>query len=107
MSAEKKHVFVCAQQRPPGHPRGSCQPKGGADILQAFWAEQQKRNLGETLAITYCGCLGPCDAGPNVLVFPGGTLYSGVSKDDVAEIIDSHLLGDTPVQRLIRSADSW
>jgi hypothetical protein len=34
MSRPKKHVFVCAQQRPPGHPRGSCAAKGCNPLRQ-------------------------------------------------------------------------
>lgn len=102
-----RHVFVCAQQRPPAHPRGACQQKGGSEVLQAFWKEQQQRNAFETLAITYSGCLGPCDAGTNVLVYPEGVLYSRVTPADVAEIFERHLLGGEPVERLRAPEVVW
>jgi len=102
-----KHVFVCSQSRPAGHPRGSCAHKGGSELLQAFWKELQNRNAYDRVAITYSGCIGPCDQGPNVLVYPDGVLYGGVSKDDVAEIFDSHLNGDVPVERLRVSSGMW
>lgn len=102
-----KHVFVCTQARPPAHPRGSCQARGGNDILQAFWREAQARNLWDRFAVTYAGCLGPCDGGPNVLVYPEGVMYSGVGKDDVAEIIDKHLLGGEVVERLKAPEGVW
>lgn len=101
MSTVKRHVFVCTQQRPPNHPRGSCAAKGSVEVLQTFWSELQKRNAYEQIAITYCGCLGPCDGGPNVLVFPEATLYQGVGKADVIEIFDTHLVGGKPVERLL------
>jgi (2Fe-2S) ferredoxin len=102
-----KHVFVCTQARPPGHPRGSCQAKGGNDILQTFWQQVQSRNLWDKFSVTYSGCLGPCDTGPNVLVYPEGVLYGGVTKDDVAEIIDKHLLGGEVVERLKVPESVW
>ncbi|MDP2869212.1 ferredoxin [Methyloversatilis sp.] len=102
-----KHVFVCSQQRPNGHPRGSCAQKGGAEVLQTFWAELQARNCFDRIAVTYSGCLGPCDQGTNVVVYPEGVLYSNVTKADVAEIFTQHLLGEAPVERLLAGEAVW
>lgn len=107
MPKPQRHVFVCSQQRPPGHPRGSCAAKGASPLLQAFWGELQKRQAYDKVAITYSGCLGPCDNGPNVLVYPEGVLYSGVSAADVVEIFDSHLEGGKSVERLLAEAGAW
>jgi len=107
MPRPSKHVFVCSQNRPPNHPRGACAHKSAPELLQAFWAEQQKRNAFDTISITNSGCLGPCSSGANVLVYPEGVLYGGVGKGDVAEIFDSHLIGGQPVERLLAPADVW
>jgi (2Fe-2S) ferredoxin len=107
MPRPQRHVFVCSQQRPPGHPRGSCAAKGASPLLQAFWAELQKRQAFEQVAITYSGCLGPCDGGPNVVVYPEGTLYQGVTAADIPELFDSHLLGGTEVERLKADSATW
>ena len=107
MPRPTRHVFVCNQQRPPNHPRGSCAAQGSSALLQAFWAELQKRNAYEQVAITYSGCLGPCDGGPNVLVYPEGVLYSNVTPADVDEIFTSHLEGGTVVERLVAPAAVW
>jgi len=102
-----RHVFICTQNRPPQHPRGSCAAKGSTPLLQAFWAELQKRNAFDKVAITYSGCLGPCEAGPNVLVYPEGVLYSGVTEADVTEIFTSHLEKGEPVTRLLADPAIW
>jgi (2Fe-2S) ferredoxin len=47
------------------------------------------------------GCLGICDFGPTVAIYPDGTFYVGVKKEDVKEIIQSHIVDKTPVQRLL------
>lgn len=107
MTRPAKHVFVCNQARPPGHPRGSCQAKGGNEVLQTFWQQVQAQNLWDQFSVTYSGCLGPCDLGPNVLVYPEGVLYGRVSKDDVSEIIEKHLLGGEVVERLKVSENVW
>lgn len=102
-----KHVFVCSQSRPAGHPRGSCAQKGCTEVLQTFWQELQKRNAYDRIAVTYSGCLGPCDQGTNVLVYPEGVLYGGVTKDDVVEIFDAHLIDGVPVERLQVAEKIW
>lgn len=107
MAKPEKHVFVCTQGRPPGHPRGSCSEKGCAAVGETFWGEMEKRNLFGKLAVTSSGCLGPCDLGPNLLVYPEGVMYTGVKKEDVNEIIEKHLLGGEPVERLLAPADIW
>lgn len=107
MPKPQRHVFICSQTRPPGHPRGSCSQNGCNEVLQAFWQELQRRNLFERIAITYSGCLGPCSQGPNVLVYPEGVMYNKVTKDDVAAIFDQHLLGDKPVARLQADPAVW
>ena len=107
MPRPTRHVFVCSQQRPPGHPRGSCAANGAAPLLQAFWGELQRRQAYEQVAVTYSGCLGPCDGGPNVLVYPEGVLYQGVKVEDVGELFDRHLLGGEVVDRLVAPPAVW
>lgn len=107
MPKPQKHVFVCAQDRPAGHPRGCCTQKGSADVLQAFFREVQKRNAYDSVAVTFSGCLGPCDGGANVAVYPEGVLYSKVTAEQVAKIFDEHLVGGTPVAELRAPASVW
>ncbi|MEJ1964556.1 MAG: (2Fe-2S) ferredoxin domain-containing protein [Gammaproteobacteria bacterium] len=107
MAKPQRHVFVCAQQRPAGHPRGCCTQRGGAEVLQAFWQELKSRNLYEQIAVTYSGCLGPCDGGANVLVYPDGVLYSNVTKEKVATIFQEHLIDGAPVESLRAPPAAW
>jgi (2Fe-2S) ferredoxin len=107
MPKPDKHVFVCAQMRAPGHPRGSCAERGCKEVLDEFFYQLQQRNCYDTIAVTQAGCLGPCGCGPNVLVYPEGVMYGNVSKDDVAAIYEEHLLGGTPLERLLAPADLW
>ena len=102
-----KHVFVCSQSRAAGHPRGCCAQQGSNDVLQTFWKELQQRNVYDRIAVTYSGCLGPCDGGVNVLIYPESVLYSHVTSDDVKEIFDTHLMGDQVVERLRTPTVAW
>ncbi len=107
MAKPVKHVFVCTQSRPPGHPRGSCGATGSVAVFQEFMQQFEKRGLWGRYALTSSGCIGTCGDGPSVLVYPEGVMYGAVSKDDVSAIIEQHLLGDQPVERLKVSAAVW
>jgi len=107
MAKPEKHVFVCTQARPPGHPRGSCSERGCQAVGEVLWGEMEKRALFGKIAVTTTGCLGPCNIGPNLLIYPEGVMYTGVSKEDIPEIIEQHLLGDKPVERLLAPEDVW
>lgn len=47
------------------------------------------------------GCFGLCAAGPVVVVYPDGTFYSHVKVEDVEEIVQSHLIENKEVTRLL------
>jgi len=50
------------------------------------------------------GCLDHCEHGSTVVVYPEGIWYGNVQVADVPEIVESHIVGDCPVERL-RLAD--
>ena len=58
-------------------------------------------------ALTSTGCLGTCEDGASVLIYPEGVMYGKVTLDDVNAIIEEHLLGGTPVKRLQVPAEVW
>lgn len=107
MPKPTKHVFVCTQQRPPGHPRSSCSQVGCATVYEEFLWQLQQRNLFGSVQVTATGCMGPCSEGPSVLVYPEGVMYAKVRKSDVARIFDAHLMGGEPVAELKVAPEFW
>ncbi len=107
MPRPEKHVFVCTQNRPAGHPRGSCTSSGCGQVMNEFMSQIQARNLFDKIALTNTGCLGPCGFGSSVLVYPDGVMYGKVKPADVATIIEQHLLGGEPVASLQVPAEVW
>ncbi len=107
MPRPERHVFVCIQNRPETHPKGCCSARGGGEVIQEFATQLDELGLRGRMALTSTGCMGPCELGPNVLVYPEGVMYSGVKKDDVGAIIEEHLLGGKPVERLLTPAELW
>jgi (2Fe-2S) ferredoxin len=63
--------------------------------------EIDDRELSSEVMVTNTGCLAICDKGPVVIVYPEGVWYGSVTPDDVEEIMDSHIEGGKPVERLM------
>ena len=93
------HLFVCTQQKPEGVP--SCPVNGSIAVLNALDREIQACGFGGDVQLTTCGCMGLCDEGPVMVVYPEGVWYRRVQTSDVHEIVSQHLLHGKPVDRLI------
>ena len=98
MELFRYHVFVCDQQKPEGVP--CCAARGSGQVLEALRREVNAHGLEDEVQVTACGSLGLCEHGPNLVVYPEGIWYSGVTPADVPEIVRSHFQEDTPVERL-------
>lgn len=93
-----KHVFICQNERET--PKACCFAKGSPDVLALMKEIIQEKNLAAKIRINKSGCLGQCAKGISIVVYPEGVWYGHVTKEDVREIIESHLIGDKPVERL-------
>ena len=100
MSYFDKHVFFCTNQRDNGERScGDC----AASEVHAY-AKGRIKELGLNgqgkVRMNKAGCLDRCDEGPVLVVYPEGVWYTFVDKEDVDEIIDSHLVRGEVVERL-------
>ena len=107
MARPEKHVLLCAQSRDADDPKGSCSARGSAPLIQAFSKEFSDRGLWGKIKFNTTSCLGACEHGPVVLVYPEGVMYGKVQLGDVARIIDEHLVGGKPVEALKVPKDVW
>ncbi len=97
----KTHVFVCTGP--------SCGKADSEQTLARFWEVLAERGLlygkrgsmDGTVIVTTCGSVGLCSIGPAVLIYPEGIWYYGVTPDDVDEIVESHIINQRPVERLL------
>jgi (2Fe-2S) ferredoxin len=96
----RHHLFICENQRPGDDRRGSCGACGGAAVRQAFKEELARRGLKGEVRANGAGCLDACSQGPAIVVYPEGVWYGHVRPEDVPEIVERHLVGGQPVERL-------
>jgi len=100
MAKFQRHVFICINDRGPGHPRGCCASKGAAEVAAALKSRLHEHGLKRVVRANKAGCLDQCARGVTLVVYPEAVWYGGVTVDDVDEIIERHLLGGEPVERL-------
>jgi len=97
-----KHLFFCTNQRPDGADRPSCAMCGSPELRA--WAKARIKALGLAGAggvrVNTAGCLDRCELGPTLVVYPDGVWYTYIDEHDLEEIIQTHVIGGTPVERL-------
>lgn len=98
MEPYRHHVFVCTQQKPEGVP--SCPSNGAQAVLDALGPAIMTAGIDDDVQVTTCGCMGLCEEGPVLIVYPEGVWYRKVKTEDVPEIVKSHLAGGKIVTRL-------
>ncbi|MEW6508526.1 MAG: (2Fe-2S) ferredoxin domain-containing protein [Bacteroidota bacterium] len=96
-----KHIFICQNKREESHPRGSCLAKGSNEVTEQFRKRLKELGLNSKIRANSSGCLDACEFGTTIVVYPGQIWYGGVTKEDVEEIIQSHVINNIPVDRLI------
>ena len=96
----KRHVFVCTNHREPGSFRPSCTMDGKGELHRLFKEKAEAAGLKGSIRINKSGCLGQCEHGPSVLVYPEQIWYGFVRSEDVDAIVQEHLVEGCPVKRL-------
>lgn len=95
----KHHVFFCTHQRDDG---SACCQDHDAQSLRNYAKKRVKELKLKKIRINNAGCLSRCKLGPVLVIYPEGTWYQYQSKQDIDEIIESHLQNNTIVTRLKR-----
>ncbi|MHB9014452.1 MAG: (2Fe-2S) ferredoxin domain-containing protein [Ignavibacteriaceae bacterium] len=101
MKRFEKHIFVCENKRHDGHPLGCCFDKGSPEVREKFKTRLKELGLNSDIRANVSGCLDACKFGITVVVYPEQTWYGGVTINDVEEIIQSHIINNIPVDRLL------
>ena len=98
------HILCCCNQRPEGHPRSCCADRGSRDFMETIAARITEAGV-ENVTVTEAGCMERCELGPTMVIYPDAVWYSYANEADIDEIIESHLKGGKPVDRLVLDPD--
>jgi (2Fe-2S) ferredoxin/nitrite reductase/ring-hydroxylating ferredoxin subunit len=94
MGQYDRHVFVCTSGE-------TCPTQGDTERFVKILrdgARQASRPV--EVRVNKAGCFSQCGHGPMMVVYPDDVWYAGVQESDLQEILESHILGGRPVERL-------
>jgi (2Fe-2S) ferredoxin len=90
----ERHVFVCISGK-------TCPDQGAVELHKALKAAAVARCGKVRVRVNKSGCLAQCGHGPIIAVYPENVWYAGVRLDDIHDIVEQHLVGGRPVERLL------
>ena len=96
-----RHIFFCLNERKGSEE--SCARHHAEDGFDRCKSQIKKAGLSGPgqVRVNKAGCLDRCAAGPVAVVYPEAVWYTYVDKDDIDEIVDSHLKNGKIVERLL------
>ncbi|MCD4817102.1 MAG: NADH-quinone oxidoreductase subunit NuoF [Candidatus Cloacimonetes bacterium] len=93
MPSKRTDILLCCGSE--------CVSAGSLKIKAKLLEELKKQDIAEEVNIIETGCMGPCDSGPVMMVYPEGIFYRNISIDDVSELVEEHLIKGRPLTRLM------
>jgi len=79
-----------------------CSSRGSKEILSDI--KERLEAAGSPVKCKEYLCFGACQDGPNMVLYPEGTWYMNVKREDVDDIV-AHIQGGEPVARLTEKVD--
>jgi len=93
MASYRLHVLVCAG--------AGCISSGSEAISGALKASVEKNGLKDEVLIIETGCMGACEMGPIVVVYPEGVFYKRLKPENMDEIVREHFIKGRPVEKYL------
>jgi len=80
----RSHVLVCVDPE--------CLHKGAHDVMDALQDELVAEGLIDEVQVLETSRIGGCDDGPEIMVYPEGVHYIGLTPDDIPYLVEEHFL---------------
>jgi NADH:ubiquinone oxidoreductase subunit F (NADH-binding)/(2Fe-2S) ferredoxin len=93
MKYYRSHVLVCVDP--------TCVKKGANEIKAALNDELLAQGLVDEVQVLETSRIGGCDDGPELMVYPEGVHYSNLTPDDMAYVVEEHLLKGRIAQKFV------
>ncbi|HCY53329.1 MAG TPA: NADH-quinone oxidoreductase subunit F, partial [Kandleria vitulina] len=89
----KRHIVLCGGT--------GCLSSHSEEIKKRFETVIKEKGLEDKVTVNLVGCFGFCSQGPFVKIYPEDTLYRMVKIEDVDEIVETDLIDNKIVERLL------
>lgn len=100
MVGYEKHVFVCQHTRDAQSDKKACGNAGSAEYRKKLKKAVAQAGLNKKIRINVSGCLGQCEHGPAMVIYPQTIWYGNVQPDDLDEILEKSILNNKVISRL-------
>jgi (2Fe-2S) ferredoxin len=91
MAFYRSHVLVCVDPE--------CLSNGAHDIIDALQDEFVAQGLIDEIQVLETSRIGKCGDGTEMMVYPEGVHYHGMSVDDIPYLVEEHFLKGRIVER--------
>ena len=91
-------------------PKPSCVSQSNPESQQLFQYLAQKlmqEGVMGTVQPIRTSCLNRCQMGPVMLVEPGHTMYTGLTKEKIDRIVEEHIIGGKVVTEYVIDPEFW
>ena len=92
------HVFICTNVRAKDKKR-SCGNHDSESLRRYLKARCKEMGL-KNIRVNSAGCLGRCDVGPVMVIYPQGIWYRFKDEKDIDLILEEQLMHQNPVPKL-------
>ncbi|PXF35404.1 NADH dehydrogenase, partial [Mesotoga sp. SC_NapDC] len=98
MPVVENTVLICAG--------GACISAGEKSVKSVFEETLKKYSLDGVVRVVETGCMGACDLGPILVIYPEGVFYQKITAESAARIVEEHILKGRVVEELLYKGDS-
>ena len=90
---ERAHVLICGGS--------NCVSRGAKSLYEQFEDHLERLEIRKEIKLVVTGCVGLCEQGPFVIVYPEGVFYSQIKSNDIKTICEEHLYKGRIVKKLV------
>lgn len=70
--------------------KSGCRKRGSKQVLSALNTAIQNSGQADNIQLQSMGCMGKCKSGPNLVILPDKTRYTGVKPRNIGKILQQH-----------------
>ncbi len=90
----KQHLFVCTNT-------SSCARHNSEEIQKYLKGRLRELGLKADVRANKSGCLDACEHSPITVIYPEGIWYRLATEQDAELVLQQHIIGGKPVERLM------
>jgi NADP-reducing hydrogenase subunit HndC len=94
----RSHVLICSGT--------GCNSLKSSEIAEEMQRQLEAHNIQNEVKLIRTGCFGQCEKGPIIVIYPEGATYCRVTRGDVVDIVEEHLVKGQVIKRLLTSQRS-